>query len=369
MAVRKGPIVRITDHDRAFYEERIRDFLPQRVIDAHTHLWVRGGRRSASRARDDRGGVAWPSVVARRNSAEDLAETYRLMLPDQQVTPLVFPTTSLLLPGAAAEGDLASRNRYVLRASKTRRWPALILSRPEWTGRQLEDRIAKAGFLGAKVYPDLAPCYVPPEEIRIFDYLPHHHLEVLNRRGWIAMLHIPRPGRLRDPVNLAQMLEIERRYPKVQLIIAHVGRAYCNEDVGRAFEVLAETRRMVFDISANTNQWVFERLIEAVGPGRILFGTDMPILRMRSRRVCENGTYVNLVPRGLYRGVKGLAHMREVAGREARKLTFFLYEEIDAFRRAAEATGLSRADVRRVFHDNAARMIRRAHVGAGHARR
>ena len=34
------------------------------------------------------------------------------------------------------------------------------------------------------------------------------------------MLHIPRNGRLRDPVNLAQMLDIEARYPKLQLIVA-----------------------------------------------------------------------------------------------------------------------------------------------------
>lgn len=38
------------------------------------------------------------------------------------------------------------------------------------------------------------------------------------------MLHIPRDGRLKDPVNLAQMMEIEEKYPKVKLIIAHVGR-------------------------------------------------------------------------------------------------------------------------------------------------
>jgi len=54
---------------------------------------------------------------------------------------------------------------------------------------------------------------------------------------------------------------------------------------------------MMFDFSANTNQWVFEQLIKAVGPKRILFGSDLPILRIRAKRICENGTYVNLVPK------------------------------------------------------------------------
>ena len=115
------------------------------------------------------------------------------------------------------------------------------------------------------------------------------------------MLHIPREKRLKDPVNLAQMLEIERRYPNVKVIIAHVGRAYCPEDVGNAFEVLAETENMMFDFSANTNAEIFQQLIKAVGTKRIMFGSDLPITRMRLRRIYENGTYINLVPEGLCR--------------------------------------------------------------------
>ncbi|MBN1837916.1 MAG: amidohydrolase family protein, partial [Spirochaetales bacterium] len=177
------------------------------------------------------------------------------------------------------------------------------------------------------------------------------------------MLHVPREERLRDPVNLAQILEIERRYPGVRLILAHVGRAYCSEDVGNAFEVLKDTERLVFDFSANTNPWVFARLLEAVGPRRVLFGSDLPILRMRMRRICENGRYVNLVPKGLYGDVSGDPNMREVEGAEAEGLTLFMYEELRAFRRAAEERGLSPGDLKDVFHDNAAGLIEAARQG------
>ena len=47
-------------------------------------------------------------------------------------------------------------------------------------------------------------------------------------------------------------------------------------NAGDAFEVLADTENMMFDISANTKVEVFERLIKAVGPKRILFGSDLP---------------------------------------------------------------------------------------------
>ena len=177
------------------------------------------------------------------------------------------------------------------------------------------------------------------------------------------MLHIPRPGRLRDPVNLEQLIEIEQRYSRLQVVVAHVGRAYCPEDVGSAFEALGATRNLMFDISANTNATVFEQAIRAVGPRRILFGSDLPIARMRTRRICERGAYVNLVPAGLYGDVSGDPHLREVGGAEAEGVTFFMYEELDAFRRAAEAAGLTRLDIQAVFHDNAVRILEQAQRG------
>ena len=102
---------------------------------------------------------------------------------------------------------------------------------------------------------------------------------------------------------------------------------------------------------------MFEKLIRAVGPKRLLFGSDLPILRMRMRRICENGMYVNLVPKGLYGDVSADPHMREVAGEEAGRLTFFMYEEINAFRLASSSAKLSRSDVEDVFCNNALRLV------------
>ena len=89
----------------------------------------------------------------------------------------------------------------------------------------------------------------------------------------------------------------------------------------------------------------------------ILFGSDLPVARMRMRRVCEDGVYVNVIPRGLYGDVTGDVHMREVDPPEADELSFFMYEIIDAFRRAAEATGLTRGDIEDVFRNNAQRLL------------
>jgi hypothetical protein len=337
--------------DVRFYEERIRPFLPDRFIDIHTHVWL---DRFIRHTHSDGRSVTWPARVAKDNSVEDLAETYRLLFPGKTVTPLMFGTI---------DADNDAQNDYVSACARKTGYPALLFSDPAWTAVDFEYRLKAGGFFGAKSYLSLAPAYLPGAEVRIFDFFPPHQLEVLNRLGLILMLHIPRPGRLKDPVNLAQMLELEQRYPALKVIVAHVGRAYCAEDIGPAFEVLSETRRMMFDISANTNDVVFERLIRAVGPGRILFGSDLPILRMRMKRISENGCYVNLVPAGLYGDVSGDRNMRNVPPPESDAFTFFMYEEIDAFRRAAERTGLGRTDIGNIFCGNGERLLREAGWG------
>ena len=164
------------------------------------------------------------------------------------------------------------------------------------------------------------------------------------------MLHIPRPGRLRDPLNLVQMLEIEERYPNVKLIIAHIGRAYAPEDLGDAFELLRRTKNMVFDFTANTLDQAMAACLEAVGPKRLLFGSDLPIVKMRMYRTTENGFYYNQVPRGLYGDVSGDPHMVET---DEKNITNFLYEELLAFKRAAKALRLTAGEVEDILCRNA----------------
>lgn len=323
-------------------------FLPPRIIDVHTHIWTGQAVDAEALSRT----AGWASRVAAENSVENLLEIYRLLLPSKQVRPVVF--------GNPVVAALEPMNDYVADAARRERLPALALTRPDWPAEKLEELLASGGFLGAKPYLTYAPAGLPAADITIFDFLPPHQLDVLDRRGCVVVLHIPRPGRLKDPVNVRQLLEIEQRWPNLRVIVAHVGRAYCMEDIGGALDALAPAGRLCFDISANTNAEVFARLISAVGPKRILFGSDLPIAIMRMRRVCESGRYVNLVPPGLYGDVSGDPNMREVPPSEAAALSFFLYEHLSAFRRAAQTAGLSAADINDVFYANAAALLERA---------
>lgn len=348
----------LTDHDREFYEERLEGFLPDELTDIHAHCWLDGFRVPRPPG-SPRRAAAWPALVARDNSFESLEETYRLLFPGKRCRALVFGFPD-------REYDVDVSNDYVASSGRPQNFYPLLLAQPHWSANEFSARLDRDRFLGAKVYLNFAPDHIPGNEIRIFDFAPHHQLEVLDQRGGILILHIPRPARLRDPVNLHEMIELERRYPRIQTVIAHVGRAYCGSDLGDAFERLSNSPSLLFDISANTNEEVFASAIDAVGPQRLLFGSDLPITRMRMRRFCENGRYINVVPPGLYGDVSADPSMRESSPEEAHRLTFFLYEEIDAFRRAAVSRGLGADDIKAVFHTNAMRILETAAAHYAH---
>lgn len=335
----------VKEVDKKYYKERLEDFLPQNIFDVHTHVYkpyppVEGEKRC----------VTWPSLVADRNPIEDLVQTGKMMFPGKNYKALIFGT-----PTKGSEVDDA--NAYVSQVAKQVEMPSLMLVHPSMSAAELEKKLVEDGFDGIKVYLTFAPLYIPVPEIRIFDFLTHEHLEVCNKLGKAVMLHISRNERLKDPVNIAQMLEIEEKYKNIKLIIAHVGRAYCNHDVGDALDILSKTENMKFDFSANTNSWVFEQLIKAVGPERILFGSDLPIARMRMRRIEEDGIYKNVVPRGLYGDVSDDKNMKEVDSPEADELSFFMYEIMDNFRKAAKNTKLSASDIDKVFWKNGTDMF------------
>ena len=331
----------ITDYDRYVYETELKDFLPDEMIDFHTHI----GQVKFDFEGKSNGGSTWTRKVYDEMSAEDLLGAYQKMFPDKKVTPMIF---------GDCVHNIKQVNDFVYESGKKHNLPTLYRTSWNMPADELEENIKKGGFLGIKPYQTFCPPYIPSNEIRIFDFLTHEHLEVMNRNGWIVMLHTPRSGRLKDPVDLAQLMEIEEKYPNVKLIVAHIGRAYAKEDIGNAFDILKQTKNMYFDFTANMCDDAIKACIEAVGPERLLFGTDMPIAIMRMYRIVENGVYYNVVPRGLYGDLTGVAHMRET---DEAEVTLMMYEQLKALKRVAADLKLSDRDVENIVCGNAKRLL------------
>ena len=340
----------VKPYDKQYYEEILKPFLPEKFIDCHTHVWL----MEHDPHKTLRSGTQnWPGLVAKENSIEDLNETNRLLFPDNKVI-------SVLYGDCAVSIDRKAVNSYVAEKAIDNGYPALYLCHPDTPAEELERIILENPvFKGIKVYLQFAPAYLPADEIRIYDFLTKEHLAVCDKHGWVVQLHIARPKRLADPVNYIQLLEIEQNYPNLQLIVAHLGRAYANEDIGDALDYLKNTEKTVWDFTANTNDWVMEQVLQRFGSDRFIYGSDFPIFRMKSRRTVENGVYINEIPQGQfpYEAIKGDSHMREIPFPEAERITFFIYEEMNACRLACQRMGLGKRDVEKIFFSNSARIF------------
>lgn len=334
--------VQVTDYDRRVYEEELAGFLPDRIMDAHVHVYRESMMRYSEEER--KGAVRWPTLVAPEMTLEDMHKSYRQMFPGKTVRQVLFGMPTCRLNPV---------NKYALACAKKDSLPVLYCTNWDTSKEELQKAMAD-GFCGIKPYLCNCPPYIPADEVRIFDFLPPAHMDYMNEIGGIVMLHIPRKLRLKDPVNLAQMLEINDRWPKAKVIIAHIGRAYVSQDFGDAFSVLKRAKNLYYDFTANTLDTAMEKVIEMAGTDRVLFGSDMPITKMRMYRIEQDGHYVNVVPRGLYGDV---SYDKNMAESDSTEITTFMYEELRAFKRACGTLGLGRNDIEKIMCKNACKLF------------
>ncbi len=333
------------DYDKYIYEKELVNFLPFEFIDCHVHIW----KNTFKPHGESNGGATWTDVMADEMTSEQMHKAFLELFPKNRVSPLVF---------GGCLHDFDETNSYVEMEARKRGYPALYRTDYAMNSELLEEKMKKGGFIGFKPYLTNCPSYIPIPEIRIFDFLPKEQLEVANRNGWIVMLHIARSKRLRDEVNIAQLMEIEEKFPNVKLVVAHIGRAYSKQDIGDAFEILKNTRNMMFDFTANVCDDAIKACIEAVGTKRLMFGSDLPIAIMRMFRTTdETGFYYNNVPKGLYGDSFSDPHMK-LTDRE--DVTLMIYEQILALKRVAKELKLSDSAVEDIMCGNAKRLIENA---------
>ena len=79
----------IKDLDKKIWEEELKDFLPEKILDVHTHVYKREFYEKP-KANEVKRTVSWPNTVASENPIEDLQETYELMFPGKDVKALMF---------------------------------------------------------------------------------------------------------------------------------------------------------------------------------------------------------------------------------------------------------------------------------------
>lgn len=325
--------------DRLIYEQELRSFLPEKIFDAHVHLF-----EESSIPPD----YQFPPKSCFRKFGgrfrmEDYRDNVEALLPDQTVylNHFGFPE---------AEFDRDNAAIYTGTASDNRRSYGMAIVSPRDGIAEVVNRIARNRLIGYKPYAGLVDG-VPSEDITIADMLTPEQMGYANENGLAVTLHIPRDGRLADPVNQRDMVEICRRYPHAQIVFAHIGRAYYLRSVIGFLDGIARCPNAFIDTAMVNHEGVLEYAFRNFPRERILWGSDAPVAFLRGKSVEINNQYAYLMGEDYQIGTSLFDANGTV------EFTFFLYEQLRGVKSAAAGVGLSRLEIENIFFGNACRLF------------
>ena len=327
------------DTDRQVYERELQGFLPSRIFDAHIHLFDRsclvpGYEFPPKSCYQKFGGTC---------TMEQCLAWAEALLPNQELHLNSFGHPSY-------DSDIDASAAYSGRVSDNNRFFGMALVSPHDTADVVARRLVENRLIGCKPYLDFVD-WKDSREITIHDMLPAEQMEVADDRGLAITLHIPRPQRLADLVNQAQMVELCRRYPGAKIIFAHIGRAYYLRNVVGFLDGIAACPNAYVDTAMVNHEGVLEYTFKTFPRDRILFGSDAPVAFLRGKSVEINNQYAYLMGEDYEIGTS------IYDPRNAVDFTSFFYEQLRGIKLAAERTGLSAANIEDLFFNNAHRLF------------
>ena len=325
--------------DLPAFKQIVAPLLGGKILDIHAHARADVPERTNHFMQNK-----YPGRRLEGFPLEELLDTARLMWPEQQFHALVFGMPTLNMRD--------SSNEHVRRecARHDRLYP-LYIPDLQASEQQILRTILDDGYLGFKPYWSLVEGKGSEQEVSILEMLPEPCMRVAEQLGLIIMLHIPGTGRLASEANIADIRRLSREYPNAKIVIAHLGRSYCLWSMSGGVKQLCNLPNVYWDTSVVQEAMVFKVFFDHVDPAKAMYGTDLPIMQMRGRRVCINGAWVDVV-----REARGWTASRDPAN--PIRATFMTYEMIRAMREGAEAAGIGEEALKPIFFENGMRLIR-----------
>jgi hypothetical protein len=321
--------------DRQIYEQELEDFLPDKIFDAHVHLFDESCVPE---------GYEFPTKSCYRKfdckfTMEDYLGHMDKMLPGHELHLNHFGHPS-------PDFDLDASARYTGKVSDNKKYYGMSMVSPHDKISNIRKRILDNRLVGYKPYLDFVD-WKKPIDVTIHDMLPAGQMRFADERGLAVVLHIPRSGRLTNPLNQKQMVDICRRYPGAKIIFAHIGRAYYLKNVVGFLDGIAECPNAYLDTAMVNHEGVLEYTFRNFPIDRILFGSDAPIALLRGKSVEINNQYAYLMGEDYEIGTA------IYDANHAVDFTFFFYEQIRGIKLASLRAGLSKTDIKGIFFNNA----------------
>ena len=327
-------LVSLNETDSFIYENEIRPYLPGRIFDAHTHLFINALHPDWENAMP----LAKNSLL-NNIDFETLNKWWQVLFADSQVSGLVlgFPTK---------ECDINGINSY-LAEHITAPCRFSLLCRPDMNIDQLERQIVQFKPAGLKPYM----CFSrnrDPNSSSICEIIPEVQIALADKYNLAITLHVAKPRGMADPENISEITRLVKEYRRCNFILAHCGRCFVTSFAETMLKKLPVAENLWLDTSAVCDIGVFMCLFNMYERSRILFGTDLVTA------TGFRGTYAHM---GLSWDLLESKSMIRHGGQEV-KATFAVYENLRALLYAVRFCKLCDAEKNDIFRGNAKRLFK-----------
>jgi len=271
-----------TDADHEFVARHIEPFLPDKIFDAHAHLFCHAHYAPGTLPAHLQG---TPETIGLAVYHEYMAWLH----PAQR-------TKGGLFFGLAFNGDRDGNNAFVAQemqqgqAAGFQAFGQMVIA-PSMDPEFVRQEVRRQKFVGLKPYHTMAQVDGPTFLAPIEAYLTEEHVRIAHEEGLSITLHMVRDRALADPVNQVTIRRYCEQYPNMRLILAHAARGFNPWHTIEGIESLRGLANVWFDTSAVTEAGAFEAIVETMGHERLLYGSDFYVTHMRGRCVAIGDSF------------------------------------------------------------------------------
>ena len=320
------PVVR--DVDREFFERELSSFVPDRIFDAHCHLW------SADHYQVGLAGM--PADVG--------YETYRELI---DVLHPGRPVSALFIPMPSQSEVMPRANEWIGKeTAKAADCRGLYFVRPDDDPEHVREEVRRSRLRGLKCYHTMSSIK-PTWEAPIESYLPEKFIKVAEEEGWVITLHMVKSRAVADEENIACIRRYCETYPNMTLILAHSARGFQPAHNLEGLPRLTGLDNLYFDTSANCEPIAHEAIIRIIGHKKLLYGSDFFISHLRGRSLSAADSFLWLYEETPVWGEKHSQVEPVLVG----------LEHLRSLKWACWSAQLSDAAVEDIFYNNAASLL------------
>ena len=314
--------------------ERLQDFIPAKVFDAHAHIHNVEHIEDNPRSLCIRHGTA---------TAQCFLEEQKALYGDRVVKALLipFPTANFKTPGIPEKA-----NQWMLEQIKTApECVAEVFVKPGDTREYIESLLVSDQIKGFKCYHINAKVDGPTFMTDIGDYLPEVAWEIANERGFVITLHMVKELSLADPQNLSYIKEKTAKYPNAKLILAHCARGFASWTTIETVRQLKGIPNIYYDLAAIAEPATMYEVIRQAGHDKVMWGSDYCIDRVRGRAFSCGQTFTWVYDYDLPK--EGITM----------PMSLVCLECLFAFYQTSVMLDLTREQIEDIFYNNAIRLF------------